>query len=1146
MPDPHHGSDAAALSAGSALPRRDDAAFRETHDDGPQSRGAFPIVGVGASAGGLKALSSLFAEIPATIGMAFVVIQHLDPDHESQLTSILAKTSQLPVEEAVDGVRVQPNRVYVITPNTRLGIEAGILRISPRELPPRSHHVIDAFLRLLAADRPGSAIGVILSGTGTDGTLGLQAIKRSGGITFAQDGTAEFTGMPMSAFSNGHADEILSTIGIATRLRSIADAGFPQRPVAEIPPGAPHPDAGVSPEPPANDPEHYAIIIKLLQGATGIDFTHYRSTTILRRTMRRMSIVNQSTLSQYARYLADIPGEIDALARDILIHVTSFYRDHGAFEALKTVVFPALMDQRGIDSSIRLWIVGCSTGQEVYSCAMELVEHLAGAAQKPQIQIFATDISDWALAKARLGRYPDSIADDIPPDRLARYFTRDGQGYRIAKRLRDLCVFAKHDVKADIPFSHLDLISCRNVLIYLSPLLQQRVLPTFHFALKPGGFLLLGSSESIGRSAHLYQTIDEKNRLYRSITAPGHVRALPFTPQHVSDQPMPPPAQPANAIPSDIQRAADRMLLGRYAPPGVIVTEAMEVIQFRGHTSAFLEPAQGEATLNLLTMVPFAVAEALRDALGEAKRINIPVRRERITHRREQSFRDIAFEVIPLALPDSAIGYLILFEEQGRLDQGIPVAPISQPAASGAATGTGSDLPELQRIRTEVVQLRRELSAASDYVQALREADQALKAQLKDTQEEAQSSMEEFRSTNEELQTAKEEVESTNEELITINEELRSANEELDKASTELRLTGELTAAIVETTRYPLLVLTPNLSVERVNQAFLDAFGVTRQETIGKLVYDLGDKQWDIPELRRLLEDILASNSTFDDFKVTHDFRQLGRRTMLLNARRLLGEGEHSRLIVLVIADITEQERIKAAMNDAAIEQLRSNEELDGFAAVTSHDLQEPLRMMSSYSGLLESQYGPLLDDRARGYVHRITDGARRMGEMIEAILLFSRIGYDKNEMAMVNSDACFDDAMAFFTGRIEEAQATIIHGALPEVRADRVQLTRIFQNLMGNALKYRSDKRLLHVRVDATSNEREWVFTVADNGVGMEQSNYSRIFNLFERLKLDRQQQGSGIGLATCKKIVEEHKGRIWVESRIDEGTTFFFTIPR
>lgn len=482
---------------------------------GPPDHPSFPIVGIGASSGGLKALSGLLSEIPGDIGMAFVVIQHLDPTHESQLPSLLGRGSRLAIEEAVDGAEVRVNRVYVITPNTRVGIAQGILRISPRE--PGLHLGIDAFLRSLALDRPGNAIGVILSGSGSDGTLGLAAIKAAGGITFAQDDTAEYTGMPTSAIANGHVDFVLPPAGIAKELGKVARFGFPAMPPATAPEACAEDSTPAAFALPPDDPEQYAIIIGLLLGATGVDFTHYRAATIMRRTMRRMSLIARTTLAEYARYLAEAPGEIDALARDILINVTSFYRDQGAFTALKAVVFPALTSDRAAESPIRVWIAGCSTGQEVYSLVIELMEHLRDAAAGLRVQVFATDISEWALAKARLGCYPETIAEEIPPDRLARYFVREATGYRVTKAIRDLCVFAKHDVTVDVPFSRIDLISCRNVLIYLGPVLQKHVLPTFHFALRPGGFLLLGSSETLGRASGLYETVDEKNRLYRSV-----------------------------------------------------------------------------------------------------------------------------------------------------------------------------------------------------------------------------------------------------------------------------------------------------------------------------------------------------------------------------------------------------------------------------------------------------------------------------------------------------------------------------------------------------------------------------------------------------------------------------------------------------
>ena len=1130
----------------------------------------FPIVGIGASAGGLKALTSLLSAIPADTGMGFVVIQHLDPSHESYLPSLLARHSQVPIEDAVDGCVVQPNRVYVITPNTCIAIEHGVLRIAPRVAGPAAHLAIDMFLRSLAADRPGRAVGVILSGTGTDGTFGLAAIKDAGGITFAQDDSADYGGMPLSAIGHGHVDFVLHPAEIATEIGKLGHFGFPclnQPPAVELP-SADQPEQQPSeqtskqtseqtagqptdPQDVVSDPLAYARIIALLHTATGIDYTHYRSTTIMRRTVRRMALIPRKTLSEYADYLDKSPIEVEGLARDVLINVTSFYRDHAAFAALKSQVFPLWSHERGTDGPIRLWIVGCSTGQEVYSLAMELVEHLSGTPLGSRLQIFATDISDWALAKARHGSYPASIADEVPAERLAQYFTREESGWRINKEIRDLCVFAKHDITADTPFSRMDLISCRNVLIYLGPVLQNRVLPTFHFALKPGGFLLLGTSETLGQTSNLYATIDEKNRLYRSIAAPRRLTVRPPAPMRSGDAGMPVPPPTFSPSVSEMQRAADQILLGRFAPAGVLVTEALEIIQFRGQTNRFLQPAQGEVSLDLLTMVPFGVAEALRSALDESKRLNLSVRRDHVVHCCAQSIREIAFEVTPIRLPTSSTCYLILFEESAdesggetgeKSDQATRVETDDHQAALPASspTITASGLA-----RQEPLHLRSELVAATNYVHSLVGANHTLTEQLKEAQEEAQSGSEEYRSTNEELQTAKEEVESTNQELITINDELRSVNEDLGKASAALRRSSDLTSAIVDTMRYPLLVLAPNLRVESANQAFLDAFGVNRGETIGRLVYDLGNGQWNIPELRRLLEDILPSNSVFDDYEVTHDFGHIGRRTMLLNARRLQGTDDQSRLIVLVIADITERTRVSQDLRDTASEQLRSNAELDQFAAVASHDLKEPLRMISNYIDLLQRRYEPLFDEQARRYMSEVTSGAQRMTVMIDAILTYSRLGHEATGVTMTDSILALDSARDSLKTKTERAHATIEVTALPRVLANHDQLTQLFQNLLSNALKFRSAQRPPIIHVSATTDEQQWIFAVADNGIGMEAASFGRIFELFHRAHADHDVQGCSIGLATCKKIIEHHKGRIWVESTLGVGSTFFFSLP-
>ncbi len=1100
----------------------------------------FPVVGIGASAGGLKAVSQFLAEVGTKTGMAFVVIQHLDPIQESHLVTLLRRSTQLPVDEAVDGTVVHPNHVYVITPNTNLRIEQGILRQSVRDPASRPTFSIDHFLCSLAADQPRNAIGVILSGTGTDGTLGIAAIKAAGGITFAQDESAEHAGMPLNAISHGHVDFVLTPVEIAKELGKISRFGFPRIPISNIIPSKTTAQE-LFPEPPAADPEHYALIIGLLHTATKIDFTHYRSTTILRRTMRRMSMIHLSTLVEYATYLTANPDEVTALARDILINVTSFYRDPAVFDLLKSVVFPAMMKDRAADLPIRLWVVGCSTGQEVYSIAIELIEYLAHGPVRPQVQIFATDISDWALAKARLGWYPESLAEEIPHDRLARYFTKEANGFRINKAVRDLCVFAKHDITADIPFSRIDLISCRNVLIYLGTVLQRRVFPSFHVSLKPSGFLLLGSSESIGRAANHFATIDEKHRLYRAINSRSSLISSLIPPIRSGDPVMPQQPQPVAIVVSDIQRAADKLVLGRFVPAGVLISENMEIIQYRGRTHPYLEPAQGEASLNLLTMVPFGVAEALNTALSEAKQNNLPVRREHIAHRREDAFREIAFEIIPITLPaTNHRSFLVLFQEQ---EQAALPGVSALPGASTLATTTASMSTPEQR---ELIQLRNELGAASIYVQSLVEQNHALAEQLTGAEEESQSTSEEFRSTNEELQTAKEEVESSNEELVTINDELRAANHDLSKASAILRASGEFTAAIVESMRHSLLVLDANLRVESVNQSFCDDFHVARHESVGQLIYEMGYGEWNIPELRRLLEHILPNHSVLDDFELTHTFRHIGTRTMLLNARRLKGGDAGPGRIVLVLADVTDQARLSKALQEVSNDLKRSNNELDQFAAVASHDLQEPLRMITSYISLLQHKYEPLFDDKARQYIGFVEDGAKRMAAMIKAILAYSQLGHKITDLSSIDSSIAFKNAVRDLHMKIEESHATIVENALPHVQANQGQLTQLFQNLLSNAMKFHSPQRLPIIQVSVVESESEWTFALADNGIGMEEKNCSKIFQLFQRVHSDRHVDGCGIGLATCKKIAEHHGGRIWVESQWDVGSTFFFTLPK
>jgi len=577
----------------------------------------FPIVGVGASAGGLEAFRQFLSHLPEKSGMAYLLVQHLDPNHASKLGELLGRSTKIPVQEATHGALVQPDHVYVIPPNTNMALADGKLVLSPRALGPGPHLPVDYLFRSLAFDRQASAIAIVLSGTGSDGTLGLCEVKAVGGITFAQEEkTAVHPGMPHSAILSGAVDFVLSCEDIARRLSILA--GHPYL--------APEP-LEKSAEAQAED--QFRRILATVRAASGVDFGLYRDSTIRRRILRRMALRSQRDWAAYASQLQTDRAEIDALYHDLLINVTSFFRDPEMFDALKMSVLPEIAASKAPHAPVRVWVPGCSTGQEAYSLAMTLIEFYDDKPARPPMQLFATDLSDQrALEKARAGIYPESIEAELSPERLHRFFSRVDHGYRIDKGIRDMCVFARHNVTADPPFSHLDLISCRNVLIYLSTPLQKRVLPTFHYSLNVPGYLVLGHAETVGDSADLFELADRGNRIYMKKASAKRPQVYFSTDMRRGiETPGAPSRSYAGPGPVDFQREADRVLLNCYAPPGVLVNENLDILQYRGRTSRYLEAPPGEPVINVLKMAREGLFLELRSALHEAKKTGAPLRR---------------------------------------------------------------------------------------------------------------------------------------------------------------------------------------------------------------------------------------------------------------------------------------------------------------------------------------------------------------------------------------------------------------------------------------------------------------------------------------------------------------------------------------
>ena len=734
----------------------------------PGSKDAFPIAGIGASAGGLEAFSELLSHLPVEATMGFVLVQHLDPKHPSILTEILSRTTRMPVVEATHGMRVEAGRVYIMPPNVSMTITDGVLSLAPRSEDRGPHMPIDHFLRSLAEDVRSRAIGVILSGSASDGALGLRAIKAEGGITFAEaPQSAKFDGMPRSAVASGAVDFVLPPAAIAQELTRIGR----------------HPylgPTGVAPssEPLATDPEARDQILRMLHGKSGIDFTLYRQTTISRRLARRMMIHGVDTLGGYLRYLEAHPSQVHALCNDLLVNVTRFFRDPEAFQILQRSVFPSIVKERPADAPVRVWAPGCATGEEAYSLVIVLLEFLGDAASAVPIQLFGTDVSEIAIVKARTGIYPENIELDVTAARLRRFFVKlDGQ-HQVRKAVRELCVFARHNLATDPPFSKMDLIVCRNVLIYLEPELQKRVLSVFHYALKDPGFLLLGVSETVGPLADFFSVVDKKQRVYaKKPTSRRFDLSSTSLEQRLEKTGLGRTARStggAGGGPSDLLQEVDRILLSKYAPAGVLVNEATEILQFRGHTSPYLEPAPGQASLNLLKMAREGLLMELRVAIDKARKQNAPVRRERLSIKQDGGLAQVTLEVIPVSGPARERNYLVLFES---------VPPSGEPRAPGRAAPRGPRQPAVEH---QIKNLHQELTATKEFLQSIIQEREAANEELQAANEELQSSNEELQSTNEELETAKEELQSVNEELTTVNEELQQRNAELSQVNNDL------------------------------------------------------------------------------------------------------------------------------------------------------------------------------------------------------------------------------------------------------------------------------------------------------------------------------------------------------------------------
>jgi two-component system, chemotaxis family, CheB/CheR fusion protein len=1187
----------------------------------------FRIVGIGASAGGLEAFEQFFSHVPVDSGMAFVIVQHLDPARHSAMPEILMRLVNMPAHEATHGMKVVPNAIYLIPPNKNMVIENGLLQLQEPSRTPGLKLPIDLFLRSLAIDKGQDAIGIILSGTGSDGTLGLSAIKSESGTVFVQDPkTAKYDGMPLSAINTGLVDFIVPPQEMPQRLMDFVGSSSSN--------GS---KTGVCSE---EVQEPLQQVFAVLRTNTGHDFSQYKTTTIHRRLQRRMSVNQMGDVSTYARFLKEHPDEVKALVKDILISVTRFFRDPKAFDALK-VRMKALIKDRPEDGELRVWVAGCATGEEAYSVLSVLSECLEDLGKHLSVQMYATDIDAAALNIARAGVYPANIVADVGTGRLKRFFTKQGDSYRIKKEIREMVVFAPHNLIKDPPFSKMDLICCRNLLIYLKRDLQKRLMPVLHYAIRPGGILLLGNSETVSEFTDLFTVLDKKWNIYqrRAVAiGPDRMRFAIAVPASFRG----PVAEKAMAAAEPkISEITEKIFLDNYAPTFAVVDERQRLVYVRGRTGRYLEIVSGQPSLSIVEMAREGLRRELALAIHRATSEKKEVVVEEVQVRYNGGLQTISLTVAPLTAHGMPPGlFMVVFQELGQV---VEAGRVAKPG-----------IKSLKR----VAELEEALNLTRESLQATIEELEAANEELKSANEELQSNNEELQSTNEELDTSREELQSVNEELLTVNAELQSKNDLVTEANDDLK-------NFLNRTDIAVIFLDEKLKIRRYTPATIDVFNIREVDTgrplsdvTSRLVYSrvIRDSQevlrtlqpretevqrddgyWysmrispyltaqnvvsglvmsflDINEPKKVSESLRETSDYLENLlshtnapiivwnaqlKITRFNRAFERLTgrsadqvlgkkvdillpkatraeTLAKINRSLEKGELLEVVEIPIRhvdgsirtvlwnsaaifnadgntvlatiaqgqDITDRKQMEVALKQRTSEVEAINEELEAFDYSVSHDLKAPLRSIEGFAQALSEDYADRLDDQGKDYLQRVRAASQNMCQIIDGLLQLSGgsradIVWRRVDLTKIAKQIAgqLQDAEPERRGEFVIAPHLVTHG-------DPVLLKTVLQALLGNAWKFASKSSRPMIEFGRTEEDGHRVYYVKDNGVGFDMAHADKLFTAFQRLQSADSFPGLGIGLATVRRIVKRHGGRVWAEGETGRGATFYFTL--
>ncbi len=1079
----------------------------------------FPIVGIGASAGGLEAIRKLLEALPENTGLAFVVVQHLAASQESMLPEILSRFTKMPVSKTTSGIAVEANHVYVIPSGMTMTIGNGVLKLQPKGA---LFKPIDEFFRSLAVERKTQAIGIVLSGTGTDGTEGLKYVKAEDGITFAQDPkTAQYPDMPKSAIAADAAYFVLPPEKIAQELIRIAR--HPEITRRKI-------EAAEMQQEKEESGRDIQTIFTLLQASFGVNFANYKKATINRRISRRMVLNKIEDIKKYVAYLRTHKEELQALFDDLLIGVTAFFRESPTFELLKEVVFPSIIEKKQPNQTIRVWIPGCSTGEEAYSIAIALEELLEEKnISDHQIQIFGTDVNEKNIEKARRGTYLKNIEDNVSESRLRRFFTPANGNYQVIKSIRDMCVFAKHDLARDPPFSNLNLIICRNVLIYFDSKLQERIIPRFHYGLKPDCYLVLGEAESVGKFTNLFEPLTKKGIVFRRKQAQPSIEVQLEPPNPYSIRAAMEKPEKVNSI-ALIEKEIDKLLMSEYVPASLLLNSNLDILVFRGKVDPYISIDSGIASLNISKIIRKELQPSLQTAVYRAKKGTKDVKEiVRLEHNGKTKM--VSIQVKPIKLPkhEESFFFVLLTE--------VPKTILTlQKEERGATTRGKGESAKDQQIK----ELTEELESTKQTLQTIIEQQEATNEELRSAMEEVQSSNEELMSTNEELETSKEELQSTNEELTTLNDELKNRNQNLSILNDDLtNLMGSVDTAVI--------IVDNSFRIRRFTSQAQELFRLLPSD----IEHPIVDVSLGIPteELEKLLARVTSNLELIRQEVKTEKGRwyQLRIRPYLTSEKKVGGA-------TLSFADITEMKRLeeeKKLYTDNLEQQVKEQADkivkaqnlvaIGTTAGMVGHDVRNPLQAICSDVFLIKSELPVVPEGKEKEAMKESLEGIEKNVEYINKIVA------DLQDYARVISPVAEEtdlpalcSELLLKSGIPENIDVSCqVEGELRSVLIDPHLIKRVLSNLVNNAVQAMPQGGKIDLR--AFKKTKFVIITVQDTGVGIPETIKPKLFTPMFTTK----SRGQGFGLAVVKRIVEAVGGTITFESEVSKGTKFIIRLP-